>query len=178
MQGSPETAVYINSGEWNTRQVRDASYELVYYSREVLSIFIHLLKQVDPDMQGLEATRAVYDSFHLNHVPSDKKLRWDRSEKWMLRFFTDLSFRYTPAELDGRIIRARQVVEAYDNVQNVLNYWGVELQHMNQRLLALDEGYTSTLIVADSSYVDSRVLRFAAQGYHLVRPDSFTFLEN
>ncbi len=165
MQGSPETAIYINNGNWNSRQVREASYDLCYYSKRVLEEFIHSLQEV-------------YEAFDVGKIPSEKKVNWDNSERWVLRFFSNLSFRNTSRELDNKIIRARNAVEAFVSVQDVLNYWGEGLKQMDRRLTILNEGNGATLKIADSSYVDSRVLRFAAHGIHLVHPEAFTLVEN
>lgn len=172
-----EGTIYINS-QWNTRQVKEASFDLVYSSREVLEILVHSLQQFDPDLRQREGTLAVGVAFNLRNVPTDRKIQWDRSERWVLKFFSDLSFRHTPASLDNKIFSGRELVEGFDSVQDALTYWGEKLESMDQRLARLEEGSTATLKVVDSSYVDSRVLRLATQGTYLVHPGAFTFVEN
>ncbi len=173
-----ETALYIGNSDWTTRQIREASYDLVYSSREVLEGFVHTLQESDPDLRHPAGTRAVYEAFNVRRITSEKKFAWDRSERWVLKFFSDFSYRYTPANLDNRIFRTRETIQAFDRVQEALNYWKDELGHMDQKLTDLEEGRATTLGTVDSSYVDSRTLRFTAQGTHLIRPGAFTFVEN
>ena len=172
-----EEAVYVNS-EWNTRQIREMSFDLVYSSRNVLDVLINSLKELDPDLGHMEGTAAIYEAFNLRNVPLDRRIQWDRSEGWVLRLFSDLSFRHTPANLDNKILQARYQVQVFNSVQVASYYWSKELENMDQRLARLEDGSAITLGTADSAYVDSRTLRFATQGAHLVRPEAFTFMEN
>ena len=172
-----ERAVYLND-QWNTRQVRDVTKDLVFSSSEVFERLRSSL-QIYPEMDGSTATRVVRRGFTMAYVPQMLRDRWERSESFAMRFFVSLPALNSPGRIDKKIERSMYRIDAFASGEDAQKYFEKTWERLMRLFKAAPEpGNKNPTLLLTSAYAESRVLRYATHGRFLARPGTFVEVED
>lgn len=164
--------IYVNNNH-TTKDLYGAVGELNESSMRVVDKYMGLVKEADDTTVGVNAEPWLQRLMSEDYLPFKIRRSWHRSEERVLNVLKhELKMqRVSTRRVDMQLEERLEQVEEFKTIYEALVFWGCAFERLNFLSTERARDRLGLISLAVYNFAESRIIRHAARGVYLTRPE-------